>query len=119
MAPIGSPQLGQNIKTSFNQRGSVRYRCPPASAGRVFISEDLEFQRAWLQDLSATGIGLVVTKPVTVGLLVTIQVKCTHSQKLYSLQAQTIHATPHADSWLVGCQFITPLSHDDLDDLLA
>jgi hypothetical protein len=120
VAPIGSPQLGQNTKTSYNQRGSVRYHCPPAAAGRVFVSEDMEFQRAWLQDLSATGIGLLVSKPVAAGVYVTIQIKCTNSQKLYSLPAHVVHATPKADAgWLVGCQFVTALKHDELDDLLS
>ena len=120
MAPTSSPHLARNLKTSYNQRGSVRYRCPPASAGRVFLSEDLEYQRAWLQDLSATGIGLLVSKQVATGLHVTIQIKCSHSQKLYSLHAHAVHATPQADgTWVIGCQFVTPLTRDELEDLLS
>lgn len=114
------PMPGKVRKPSdANQRATVRYRCPPASAGRVYLAEDLEFQRAWLQDLSATGIGILLTKPLQDGLFVTIQMKSPTTNKSFSLCAHVVHSTrqPTGD-WIVGCEFITPLTADDLDDLL-
>jgi hypothetical protein len=102
-----------------NQRATVRYRCPPAAAGRIYVAEDLEFQRAWLQDLSVTGVGLLLSKPLDNGLLVTIHLKSPNSKKSYRLSAHAVHATQQLDGeWMVGCEFETRLTTDELDDLL-
>jgi PilZ domain len=115
-----TPQAGKGLDPAApNQRASVRYRCPPASAGRVYLAEDLEFQRAWLHNLSAAGIGLVLSKPLEHGLFLTIQLKSSTSKKGYSLPAHAIHSTQQAGGdWLVGCEFVVPLTNEDLDNLL-
>jgi hypothetical protein len=118
VAPTSSQQKAQ-LPSVQNHRATVRYRCPPASAGRVYLAEDVEFQRAWLHNLSATGIGLLLSKPLEHGLFVTIVLTGAHSNKKYPLPAHAIHATQQASGdWLVGCQFIDPLTDEDLDDLL-
>jgi hypothetical protein len=87
--------------------------------GRVYLAEDVEFQRAWLHNLSATGIGLLMNKPLEHGLFVTIQLKSTNSNRNYSLPGHAIHSTQQTGgSWLVGCQFVEPLTDEDLDELL-
>ncbi len=102
-----------------NQRATVRYRCPPATPGRVYAAEDLEYQRGWLQDLSATGIGLLMCKPLHNDLFVTIQLKSINSKKSYNLAAHVVHATQQpSGEWIVGCHFVDELSLEDLDDLL-
>ncbi len=101
-----------------NQRATIRYRCPPAAAGRVYLAEDLAFIRAWLHNLSTTGIGLVLNKPLHEGLLLTIQLRGTRQQKRFHLEARVVHSTPKDGAWLVGCQFVTPLSAGDLQELL-
>ena len=122
MAPTSSQPNTQKAgePSGQNQRATVRYRCPPASAGRVYLAEDVEFQRAWLHNLSATGIGLLLAKPLDHGLFLTIQLKSSNSNKKYSLAAHAIHSTEQATGdWLVGCQFVEPLTDEDLDDLLS
>jgi hypothetical protein len=121
VASIGShPTSGKVIRPSWpNQRATVRYRCPPATAGRVYLAEDLEFQRAWLQDLSATGIGLLMTKPLEHGLSVAIQLVSPNSSKNYSLSAHVVHSTQESGGdWIIGFQFAKPLTPDEVDDLL-
>jgi hypothetical protein len=113
------PTLGTAKKLrAYNQRASVRYRCPPASVGRVYVADDLEFQRAWLVNLSTTGIGLSLGKPLAVGLDVMIQVKSHKSKKNFGLPAHVIHCTQQASDWLVGCQFAHALTKAELEDLL-
>jgi hypothetical protein len=100
-------------------RASVRYRCPPASVGRVYLTEDLEFLRAFLYNLSTSGIGLLLNKPLDCGLFLTIQLQSPNSKRNYSLAAHVIHSTQQTSGdWLVGCQFVSPLTSADLDDLL-
>jgi hypothetical protein len=102
-----------------NQRATVRYRCPPATAGRVQLADDVKFLRAWLQNLSAAGIGLLMSKPLDCGLLVTVQIKSQVSKKTYALSAHVIHATQQSKGeWLIGCAFEEPLTSENLDDLL-
>jgi c-di-GMP-binding flagellar brake protein YcgR len=102
-----------------NLRASVRYHCPPAATGRLYLAEDVAYLRAWLQDISLTGIGLLLSKALDTGLFVTIQIKCENSEKTFSLCAHVIHSTQLATGdWIVGCQFVEQLNDDDLDHLL-
>jgi hypothetical protein len=79
----------------------------------------VEFQRAWLHNLSASGIGLILTKPLEHGMFLTIVLKGRNSNKKYQLPAHAVHSTQQSGGdWLVGCQFVYSLSEDDLDDLL-
>jgi len=121
VASTSSQPTGQKAEqpSGRNQRATVRYRCPPASAGRVYLAEDVEFQRAWLHNLSASGIGLLLAKPLEHGLFLTIVLKSPNSNKKYELPAHAVHSTQQAaGDWLVGCQFVYSLSDEDLDDLL-
>jgi hypothetical protein len=113
------PKAVKVAKPSWqNKRATVRYRCPPASSGRLYLAEHVEFQRAWLDNLSAMGIGLLLSEPLEAGLFLTIVLKSASNRK-YSLAAQVVHSTLHsAGSWLVGCQFVDVLSEEDLDNLL-
>ena len=121
VAPISQPPIvGKGKKPSWqNQRATVRYRCAPATTGKVYLPEDLEFQRAWLQDLSASGIGLILSKSLDIGLFVNIQLKSPNSNKSYSIPAHVVHATDQSSGeWIIGCEFVTRLTSDEVDDLL-
>jgi PilZ domain len=121
VASISSPPIAGKAKkpSPEYQRATVRYRCPPATPGRVYVAEDLEYQRGWLQDLSVAGIGLLMSKPLARDLHVTIQLKSVCSEKTYSLAAHVVHATQQSSGeWVVGCLFVDALSLADLDDLL-
>lgn len=121
MASISSPSMAGKAKkpSPEYQRATVRYRCPPATPGRIYVAEDHEYQRGWLQDLSVTGTGLLMSKPLARDLYVTIQLKSANSKKSYSLAAHVVHATQQASGeWVVGCHFVEALSLEDLDDLL-
>jgi hypothetical protein len=101
-----------------NQRATVRYQCAPATSGRIVVTGDFEFQRAWVLDLSTRGVGLFMSRPVKTGVALVIQLKSA-SQKTYELSARVVHATemPTGD-FRIGCEFTTGLSDDDLDALL-
>ena len=92
MALTSPPPLAEQEKRAPNQRATIRYPCPPASAGRVYVAEDLAFIRAWLYNLSATGVGLLLSKPLTEGLLLTIQLKGVRQEKRYRLGAEVVHS---------------------------
>jgi hypothetical protein len=112
------PEAQPRASTS-NRRASVRYQCGLATAGRVSVAEKHEFLRAWVLDLSAHGMGLLISRALEVGQLVVITVKSTSGDHTYELPARVARVTahPHGD-WVVGFELNQLLSPDDLDALL-
>jgi hypothetical protein len=102
-----------------NQRALVRYQCAPATPGRILLSGDHELQNGWVLDLSLKGVGLLLSKPIQTGTFLVIQIKGSSRNKTYDLGAHVAHATLQTSGdWLVGCELVKPLVHEDLDDLL-
>jgi hypothetical protein len=100
-----------------NRRATVRYRCGPATQGKIARSDDQEFQRAWILDLSVIGIGLEASRPVEPGELVVVHLKS--QTRTYQLSAHVIHATEKPDgTWLIGCELANRLTEPELEDLL-
>lgn len=102
-----------------NRRATIRYRCAPATVGKVFSSDDHEFQRAWIIDLSLHGVGMQLSRPLELGRLVYLSIRSSDGLKVHELAAHVIRANPvpHGD-WYVGCELVKPLTPDELDELL-
>jgi len=91
----------------------------PATAGRVLLPEDQEFQNGWVLDLSLQGVGLLLAKPLEAGTFLVIQIKCPSRKKTYDLAAHVAHSTLQTSGdWLVGCELVKPLVSEELDELL-
>jgi len=101
-----------------NRRVTIRYRCAPATAGAVIASDDQEFQRAWIDNLSRGGVGLFLSKPVAEGSLIVVQLK-SPGDAIHHLNGQIIHSSLREPyGWYVGIQFLEPISDETLDALL-
>jgi hypothetical protein len=111
--------MSSSAASRSNKRATVRYRCAPATIGKLFVSDDQEYQHAWVLNLSAQGIGLILTRAVAAGTFVVIQIKSNDPSKTYELTAHVAHCTslPHGE-WNVGCELVNVLSSEDLDLLL-
>ena len=70
-------------------------------------------------DLSAQGAGVLLNQPLPPETFCILLIKTTAGDRRYELLGRVMHATtrPTGD-WLIGCQFIDPLTADDLDALL-
>ena len=102
-----------------NRRVTIRYRCAPATSGTVIASDDQEFQRAWIDNLSRGGVGLFLSKPVAEGSLIVVQLKAPQGEAIHHLNGQIIHSTLREPyGWYVGIQFLEPISDETLDALL-
>ena len=102
-----------------NNRATVRYRCAPATIGRLYVGEDHEFQHAWVVNLSKTGIGFVLARPIPCGTPVVIQMRANVTQTINKLIAQVVHCTAQLQNdWMIGCEFADPVSPELLDYLL-
>lgn len=102
-----------------NHRASVRYRCAPATAGKVYLSDDEKFVRAWVLNISEGGLALLLDRSLELGLVLAIQMKCSTGEKLVQLSAQVAHCTCQSKGdWVIGCEFVVPLAKEQLDELL-
>jgi hypothetical protein len=119
MAQLSPFQGPAKLASRSNRRAIIRYRCAPATIGKVVTVGDQLFQRAWIQDLSISGIGMDLARPISKGHLILISIKSNDNRKTFELSAQVMHcsALPH-DQWHLGCEFAVPLTPDDLDQLL-
>jgi hypothetical protein len=87
--------------------------------GKVFLSDDHEFQRACVLNLSFKGVGLQLGRQLEIGQFLVVTMKSNDGRKTYELSAQVAHCEPlpHGD-WYIGCELTLALSADDLDQLL-
>ena len=99
-----------------NHRATVRYRCAPATSGKVFLADDQEFRRAWVINISKTGVGLVLPRPLPVGAFLTLQMRS--GQGTFEMSANVVRVARQKEEWFVGCELINPLNDDELDGLL-
>lgn len=102
-----------------NRRVSIRYRCAPATVGKVISASDQEFQRAWILDLSLHGIGMELSRPLDPGHLIIVTIRSSDGKSMHEVSATVMHCDLSLQgSWYVGCKLNVPLSRDELDQLL-
>lgn len=103
----------------IRRRAETRYHCGPATAGRVSKADDETLRRAWILNLSATGIGLLLDGSIDVGTQLIIHLKSNDAGTFFDLPARVAHSTLQANGeWLVGCELADKLRQEDLDVLL-
>ena len=101
-----------------NRRAVVRFRCDPASPDRHFISDSYRCLPTRVVDLSATGIGLHLAEWVEPGTHVSIELDEGERGQTVELQAEVIHATPHAGGgWRCGFRLHKALTDDEVEVL--
>jgi hypothetical protein len=104
---------------AFKRRGDRRYRCPIAMMGKVVVEETGAEMTALVLDLSASGIGLQLTRSLADGARMNLRLTSADNRQVYYVPAIVAHATRLAeDSWRVGCVFAEKLGADTIDDLL-
>jgi c-di-GMP-binding flagellar brake protein YcgR len=74
---------------------------------------------AQVLNVSATGIGLVVTQPVQVGTVLSLELHGNNDAARRTMLACVVHATERGTGeWALGCNFIRSLSEEDLHSLV-
>ena len=102
-----------------NQRATIRYRCAPATLGKIYLGDDQEFQRACVLDLSVRGIGLQISRRLELGTFLLVSVRSNDRSITFELYAQVVRCAPlPLGEWIVGCELAVPLTAEDLDHLL-
>jgi PilZ domain len=96
------------------RRASVRHVCNLEAVSRPLESPDALCWGARLKSISTGGLGLVLCYPFKVGALLTVDLGATTSAPV--LLVKVVHVTDQSDgTWLLGCEFVQPLSETDLE----
>jgi hypothetical protein len=71
-------------------------------------------------DISQTGIGFGTSRWFAPGTILSIALSDEHKGILLRLPARVVHAMPKRKSrWMIGCEFISPLSPEELQTLVG
>jgi hypothetical protein len=102
------------------RRAWVRYPtkrdtfCQPRTARK---DRDLWWQ-AEIHNISAGGIGLVLTRRFAPGTILSVELPSSSQSSVILQLARVAHASHRADGrWLIGCEFAKQLRDDDLKAL--
>jgi hypothetical protein len=105
---------------AINRRACVRYPRGANTYAQVFAANTVEAQHALIANLSAQGIGLLLSHRIEAGKQVRIQLLCDSPAISLELDAAVAHATPYEDGiWLIGFAFSRRLNPEELKALLA
>jgi hypothetical protein len=115
--PLSGEAAPPPLRAPSNRRAAVRYQCGLATPGRLLLVDGQQWQRAWVLDLSLTGVGLLLNQPLEQGSEVMVVLKS--ATETFELAAHACHSSRQQDGdWIVGCEFKSKLTREQLDALL-
>jgi hypothetical protein len=86
---------------------------------RIYRVEDFVTLDAWITDLSAKGIGLLVSGPQPLGIILFIEMESLPEAPPLKVWATVVRCDPALDGeWFVGCELINELSDRQLETVL-
>ena len=99
------------------RRGCVRYYY--RSGPRVRYVARSTFRGGWavLQDISISGVGLLLGHRPEPGTVVLLQLPGPVPGVTHTRLARVVRTQPRGHNWFAGCQFTPPLSEAELDSL--
>ncbi len=97
------------------RRVAVRYPGNPDAACRAY-SPVAGIYTAWVRDISATGVALLLPCEFEPGAIVTLELDNSDQGVSRVLRARVVHAleVPPDPRWLHGCAFERPLTAEEL-----
>ncbi len=117
---MSEPTIRIRLKTitksvDIERRSRERIPCTRAPMVRVLARPSFQSFRAIVRDVSASGIGLVLTRCFEPGTLLAIQMQTSQAGFSGILTAQVKHATPQPGGlWLLGCSLSRNLSEEEV-----
>jgi hypothetical protein len=86
---------------------------------RVYLVEDFRRLDAWVTDLALSGLGLILPAPLPEGTLVFLELESTPEVRPVKVWATALcNRLLNDETWLVGCEFVAPLTTSELQALL-
>jgi hypothetical protein len=105
--------------TPPDQRTWVRFACNVKATYQRIAEERPAPKSAKVLNLSATGVGLVVSEEVENGALLSVELHAASGDFRRTMLSCVVHVTARGEGeWALGCNFIRSLSEEDLKALL-
>jgi hypothetical protein len=102
-----------------DQRNWQRFACNVKATCLVVADPAQERWGAQVLNISPSGVGLLTTRPVEPGTLLSVDLESPHGTATRTMLACVVHVTPRTGGeTALGCNFIRALSEDDLEALL-
>jgi hypothetical protein len=98
------------------KRAEPRYKCPKLLRMRPVTVPESSFRLSLVQNVSASGIGLLLTYGLSPGTLIEIEMPGRTATKRF---ARVMHATKQEGGWLIGCALNHSLSNGELERMLT
>lgn len=103
--PDTRPGTGDAASPRVERRTDGRHRCRKTGP-RLTIAQRHESQTVQARDVSATGIGLLVSRWLKPGTLALLSLQEHPGSQPLVLLAEVVHATVQPDwRWLIGCKY--------------
>jgi hypothetical protein len=116
MAP---PQHPSGARPAVEHRARLRQAPAGGLVCHLLMATD-GCRWARVHNLSASGVGLLVSQHLEPGTLLMLELRNTRQRLTLVLVARVIHSTPQPDgSWLGGCVFAEKIDGADLQALMA
>jgi PilZ domain len=117
--PRPDPTQLEETPLRLDRRAVGRYPCRRSPFVRVLARPSFQMHRAFLQDVSPQGLGLILDRSFDIGTLLAIQLRTVHAGVSGILTARVIHVTAQPDgSWLLGCSLNRRLTDEEIFHLL-
>lgn len=102
-----------------NRRACIRYRCTRPIPRRMAIAESFTSLDAWVVDISASGLCLLLDRPLEQGTLLFVELESAPTFPPVELLAKVARVSPVTEGeWHIGCEFVNGLSEEELHAIL-
>jgi hypothetical protein len=113
-----STPLGRNgapaPASGAERRASVRYPCHLDILYWQSTGAAEAYRSAKILDVSATGIGLLMSRPFETGTVLTIQLESANQKYTRTLMVHVVHARQQShNEWVVGCAFDSKVTEEE------
>jgi hypothetical protein len=118
--PVGNVAETPAKLPQAERRAWVRYPRKLVTMWQLLGTVGEEHWTAIMQDLSLSGVGLVINRSFPPATVLTVRLR--NSSRTYERSAlvRVQHCTAQPDGdWLVGCTFVVKISADELQQLLS
>lgn len=118
-APPAAPKKAAGKPLPAERRAAERFACQRNVSWR-FLGAGVETTgTARVQDVSVTGIALIVKTRLAQGAVLALRIDCSDSRFARPLLVRVVHVREQpAGEWSAGCTFVSKLSVDDLRTLM-
>ncbi len=118
--PLSLPSTNDTRQVCSDRRVAVRHDASPETACQAVAPSWGVVYAAWVRDLSASGIGLIVECLLEAGTWLTVELDNAGPGASLRLRARVIHAMEMPNEhWLHGCAFERELTDDELHAFVA